>query len=778
MPIERDPEIQFHPRGTLEAVTRWIAGHADGLAEWAKNARRAYQPDRADVPEEQRSALILLQDTTGGEPARLGFLDVGGATFEDVQRWTVWQDPEASWRSRGVEEEQTQGNGGKAYMYRLFRGPAYILGVSEGRRNCKGFEGESGTLERGTPGFIPDAEEGREFPVEDVAAEVDRVLAPYHLALADLPEEIGTAIVERQAFTLVEGIDPREVYQGRLDAERLTQDFLRHDQNTLVLEQLRVFSAHNGEMVNDGHPLEREPILPFPDLEGPFVFEIPSRIPDEDGVHHSSTDDGRLPSGKVMVFTSKDNMYTSWKRLRPRWRVTYRTRRQAIGSKPITDVVPPTPGYQHVYAAVELDALDEYATHGRARPREGPLVNAVDEFVAERVREIAREISELSRQELNEKALDEVHRENERLDRWKNRFLEAAGAADGGSREGPGHGRRTRKGTPVSWGDVVETIELEKADTGVQIGVGVRLNLATILKPVLRDYYGNPVRGLNVEWLSSDRKIVDFRNTTTGQAIALRPGKTKVRVRLADASVVSLPVPVEVWGVDHVLLSPRKMDVLVGLRRQITAEVTDKEGRRSTDVLLNWRHEAEDPMVVRIRPTGWVTGNRVGTARVLAGSGDPGEGVWSTVGTEVQVLANPDNPGPGEGFPRLLLTGRDLDPETGEVREGDPEQPTLWQEVSDVRHNIWWLNLEAPDARFAFSRFEDDPHLWRQFHSYSLTQMVKQAHMLEEYTRRGEQEPPASWAEHKAALERFEIRLLSPMWETLQEYILTGEGIE
>jgi hypothetical protein len=51
MGIERDPAIRFHEAGTLNAVTRWIASHDEGLAEWFKNSRRAYQGDRADVAE-------------------------------------------------------------------------------------------------------------------------------------------------------------------------------------------------------------------------------------------------------------------------------------------------------------------------------------------------------------------------------------------------------------------------------------------------------------------------------------------------------------------------------------------------------------------------------------------------------------------------------------------------------------------------------------------------------------------------------------------------------
>ena len=96
--IERTEQIRFHEKGTLEAVTRWITTHADGLAEWLKNVRRQYQSDRANVPDDQRVALLLLEDEASGQPARMGMLDVGGATIEDVTAWSTWQDPEASGR--------------------------------------------------------------------------------------------------------------------------------------------------------------------------------------------------------------------------------------------------------------------------------------------------------------------------------------------------------------------------------------------------------------------------------------------------------------------------------------------------------------------------------------------------------------------------------------------------------------------------------------------------------------------------------------------------------
>jgi len=49
MSIERDENIVFDDLGTLIASTRWILTHDEGIAEWMKNARLAYQIDRANV---------------------------------------------------------------------------------------------------------------------------------------------------------------------------------------------------------------------------------------------------------------------------------------------------------------------------------------------------------------------------------------------------------------------------------------------------------------------------------------------------------------------------------------------------------------------------------------------------------------------------------------------------------------------------------------------------------------------------------------------------------
>src|SRR5262249_48690213 len=159
--------------------------------------------------------------------------------------------------------------------------------------------------------------------------------------------------------------------------------------------------------------------------------------------------------------------------------------------------------------------------------------------------------------------------------------------------------------------------------------------------------------------------------TRDGMLEAKEKGDCEVWVRVKGTTLESDRIPVRVWNVDHVLLTPRSLEIALGTRQQVVAEVTDDEGRRSTDVLLDCRHDAEDPMIVRISRSGIVTGNRLGRTAITAGSG----GVWARIPVEVTVIANPEKQKRGSGFPTLLLTGRDLDPATGTIREGDPDQP-------------------------------------------------------------------------------------------------------
>jgi hypothetical protein len=766
MSIERNELIRFHEKGTLEAVTRWIGAHHDGIAEWFKNVRRQYQVDRANVATDHRTAVLLLKDAKDGKPARIGVLDVGGATLEDATAWSTWQDPEASHRASKLEEEETQGNGGKAYMYRLFSGPTRILGVRDGSRNCKGFEGAAGTVERGTPGWVPNLAEGREVEISSFDAELRNALDPYNAALTDLPERMRVAIHARQAFTLVEGQEPADVYKGRIDVEDLLAKVVRNEQSTLCLEQVDFFVIHNGRLVNDGKRLRLPAIGPYPGLEAPIVHEVPDQLAVENGQMVSTTEGGTRERGRLTLHTSAENMPAAWRNLRPRWQIVYRTRHQMVGAKPVAEVVGTAAGAQYIYGTVELPALEpSYVEHGRRRPKPGPLVEALDRFVADKIREVAQQINARRQEKLDEHALDEVHEENRKLDELKNRFLPNFGDGDGaaGSR-GAGPGGGSTGGGSAVLGKIPDELVYSAPEGGVLVAKGLTVALRAMLDVGVKDAQGRTVRA-SLEWFTSDRHTATV--SSDGMLEAKEKGKCEIWVRVKGTELQSDRVPVDVWNVDHVLLTPRNIDIPLGTRQQVIAEATDDDGRRSTQVLLDWRHDADDQLVVRVSRDGIVTGNRLGRTAVSAGAGS----VWARMPVEVNVIPNSDKARQGSGFPRLLLTERDVDPATGMIRTGDPDQPPLWQEPSDFVQNIWWLNLQSPEAAFAFRQRGASPSLWRTYHAERVIDMVVQVWMREEFTQKGESQRPEFWAAHLLSMDRHRVRLVQQMWKRLEPYL-------
>ncbi len=89
-------------------------------------------------------------------------------------------------------------------------------------------------------------------------------------------------------------------------------------------------------------------------------------------------------------------------------------------------------------------------------------------------------------------------------------------------------------------------------------------------------------------------------------------------------------------------------------------------------------------------------------------------------------------------------------------------------------NNVWWLNLQSPDASFAFKKRTAIPELWRAYHAEKVTEMVVQVWMGEEFTRKGESQRPDFWAGHLAAINRLQVRIVPQMWKKLEPYIQQG----
>jgi len=629
-----------------------------------------------------------------------------------------------------------------------------------------------GTVERGTPGWISSVSSGREVEISSFEGELQQGLVPYGITIDDLPPQVLTAIKARQAFTLVEGEQPTGLYKGRIDAQDLVAKVVRHEQATLCFQQVDFFAMHNGRQLNDGHKLEMPPIAPYPGLEIPVIHGIPEELPLENGEMVSTTEGNKHEKGRLTLHTSAENMPNAYKNLKPRWQITYRTQHQMIGSKTVGELAPGTPGSSFIYGTVELPALEPaYVDQGRRRPKDGPLIEAVDHYIADKIRDLARQINDRHKEQLDERSLDEVHEENRKLDEFKNRFLPNVGEGNGApGKEGVGPRRRSHHGS-IEWGTIPEAIEYFVPDEDVQVAKGIKVSLRQHLEASVRDALGRPVQ-TSIEWFTSDAKIAKV--SRDGKLEGVEKGRCEIWGRIKGTTIETERIAIQVWNIDHVLLTPRNLEIPLGAREQILAEVTNDDGQRSTKVMLEWRHDADDQMIVRISQRGSVTGNRLGRTSVTAGAAN----IWARIQVEVRVIPNPEEKSRGSGFPRLLLTGRDEDPATGLIREGDGEQPALWQETTDFVNNVWWLNLQSWDARFAFKQRSSNAELWRTYHAEKVIEMVMQVWMGEEFTRKGESQRPDFWAGHLAAMNRLQVRIVQQMWRKLEPYISQGRKWE
>src|SRR5262249_23709040 len=154
------------------------------------------------------------------------------------------------------------------------------------------------------------------------------------------------------------------------------------------------------------------------------------------------------------------------------------------------------------------------------------------------------------------------------------------------------------------WGEVPDELLYSVPEGGIHIGKGLAVALRPMLQVSVRDTNGRPVRAA-LEWFTSDRHTAAM--SPDGTIDAKEKGACEIWVRVKGTTIESERVPVRVWAVDHVLLTPRTLDIPLGTRQQIVAEVTDDEGQRSTDVLLDWNHDADDQFIVRISRGGVVT---------------------------------------------------------------------------------------------------------------------------------------------------------------------------
>jgi len=79
----------------------------------------------------------------------------------------------------------------------------------------------------------------------------------------------------------------------------------------------------------------------------------------------------------------------------------------------------------------------------------------------------------------------------------------------------------------------------------------------------------------------------------------------------------------------------------------------------------------------------------------------------------------------GGGFPRILISEIDTDPETGERVKFSREVPPVWQRPVDVDRNIWWINSASPLARIYLDEAKGHGYNSKEWRVYHLERIIE-----------------------------------------------------
>jgi len=302
---------------------------------------------------------------------------------------------------------------------------------------------------------------------------------------------------------------------------------------------------------------------------------------------------------------------------------------------------------------------------------------------------------------------------NAALDRWKNQFLEEMMEGWWGA-EGEGVDTTTRPSLPAG-----TPTHMLLTSSHSRAGVGVSL------RPTLKffDTDRKRVRPVPYSWVSSNNNVAmideDLLVINTFSF-----GATQIHAETLDGKLRSNSISLEVVHIHDIRIDPQEVELPSGSRRGFKALCTLSTGEETANVYLIW--DVDNNAIARVSSAGLVYGFEPGETQVYAMD----DHCLSKNPAIVKVLPAPgrgEGEKPGRGYPRVLISEIDPDPETGELVELSREHPPVYQRVRerDVERNIWWINSASPLARLYSDRQREYGYNTREWRIYHLERYIE-----------------------------------------------------
>lgn len=752
--FEQDVAADIHENAVKQLVQR-IASHDTGIAECAKNSCDAYS--EADTASENKIILIMLKNEDSNGPALFGCLDFVGMTTEKIEdRFKKWGDPFAATGGSERKAMGGHGHGGKAYMVNMFKDHALLITSYGGFGNRYGFQ--SGDIR---PGYFPDRTKGRRFPVSSKESLLSDALKPFKVDWSEMPGEIHRAFAAGNGFTIVKGVNPKDLNRGRFSSASLLNDLGGHAQMIQVLQEAQVYFIVDGRPLKNGWPLTLEPIEPLEGGEEPRQFSIPDEVIDPNsGEKVSTTKDGNFKKGTLTLYTSKKSM--AWNP--PRHQIYIKAQDEHIGSWYVRDLVGKGMA-DHIYGYLVLDSLQEFKTSDRLEPAPSVLTRAIKEWCRVNIEAYGDEFLKREKLKTSQKERNEWQKISEAMNQWKNKFLKNVGLSvgkDAGSSGGANRANRLPKGTVAR-----VTISLSHSHAG--IGVAIRPSIE------FQDSSGQRVRSIPYRLNSSDWNVATF-DEDLFKIITNSPGETEIWAETLEGKIISNKADLHVLDIKRISMKEEVVEIPAGRFKPIGLEIEDRNGHKYDGAYLIWT--ADNVEVVRIGEAGVAWALATGHSEIVAGD----DRIMTSPGTLVKVVEGVGSGDKkGSGFPQILLSGIDPDPfnPDAEPVQLSRKNPPVHQRVSpdDIGHQIWWINMAAPLAHRYWAEASgealnsDKVRQWRVYYLERFIEALVKIRLYIEYRFEGN----VSWDVLKDRWDDVMMEVQESMATELESFLDSGD---
>jgi hypothetical protein len=696
-----DQDVKVHEEGAIRLICASFQTHENGLPEWVKNSADEYARTKRDATE--RIIVLILNDDRQRRTASISCLDFSGMTSDVIeQHFRQWADPDAA--QRGAKADSIQGghgNGGKCYMCQMFDSHALIQTVKDGLGCTYGVPANSVKF-----GYFPSRNDGRDYKVSNIPYSLRNALKDLHCDTSRLPPAVETAVAACSGYTLVSGFDPRGL-SGHTAYTSLIDQFQEHTQMIRTLEFCHVYVMFNGMPFNGGKPLSLPNIPPLQGGETPRVIAIPETL--NDPAYNkpvTTTDNGKRPLGQIVLLTSNKSM--RWRR-KGRHVITFKAGTDYIGYIPVPDLDVQSAFRDQIYGECCLAALEPFTQNDRGPLAEAPLTRAVKVFLSEQITKYAKEFEAKEKKKYDQKEKSELSKINEALDRWKNQFIDNLFGGQGKSNGNePPTPQRLPSGKPAR-------IHISLSHN--QAGIGVSL------KPAVEffDANNNRIRPIPYRWVSDDTNTA-MVDEDLGIINTYAAGTTNLYAETLDGKVRSNTTNLDVLVIRDIEIIPNKVELPVGSRRALETVCTLSNGEKTMGVFLVWTED--NAKIARVSAAGMVYGFEVGECQIAAGD-DHAMAKSPAIISVIPATSGGNNEGKGRGYPIILLSSIDNDPDTNEPVHLSRDYPPVYQRPEDADRNIWWINSSSPIAGMLLDNEKGYGYHSREWRMYHLERYIE-----------------------------------------------------